>query len=256
MLSNYLQLTPNDIISLVGAGGKTTIMFRLAKELQKQSAYVLSLTTTHIFYPTLEQSQYVILEQNYDSLIHKIKLAFKKYKHITIGLNRTAENKIIGLPADWVCNIKKDLPFIDYIINEADGAKHHHFKIPADYEPVVPDCTSHYIIVLSAKVFNQPIHNKTLFRYELLETWQPAVKLKYLGEEEIAYLLLHPKGFRRIYQNKKQKIIFFINDYSHSNPPKLANLLREGVEIEGIFLSGIAEAQIIYGEANGEVYRC
>jgi probable selenium-dependent hydroxylase accessory protein YqeC len=48
------------VISIVGAGGKTTLMFRLAGELARVGHRVLTTTSTKIFRPNNEQSSIVM----------------------------------------------------------------------------------------------------------------------------------------------------------------------------------------------------
>ena len=52
------------VISLVGAGGKTTLMFRLARELADTGERVLTTTTTRILRPTKEQSASVVVSHD------------------------------------------------------------------------------------------------------------------------------------------------------------------------------------------------
>ena len=47
-----LGVARGEMISLIGAGGKTTTMFRLAKEMRDQGCKVLVTTTTQILKPT------------------------------------------------------------------------------------------------------------------------------------------------------------------------------------------------------------
>ncbi|MCD4678214.1 MAG: hypothetical protein K8S18_19810, partial [Desulfobacula sp.] len=55
-LIDNLQLNRRGVISLIGAGGKTSLMFCLAKELENSGKTVLTTTTTKIFMPTPDQS--------------------------------------------------------------------------------------------------------------------------------------------------------------------------------------------------------
>ncbi len=51
-LIDILKLKSQGVISIIGAGGKTSLMFSLAKELSKSGKKVLTTTTTKIFMPT------------------------------------------------------------------------------------------------------------------------------------------------------------------------------------------------------------
>ena len=55
-LIESLDLRAREVISLVGAGGKTTLMFRLAKELVLTGEKVVTTTTTKILEPSSEET--------------------------------------------------------------------------------------------------------------------------------------------------------------------------------------------------------
>lgn len=62
---------------------------------------------------------------------------------------RTVKAKMCGLPYDLLDRLIKDMPqALDYVIIEADGAKHHSLKYPAADEPVIYPLTTDVIIVL------------------------------------------------------------------------------------------------------------
>ncbi|MCJ7704365.1 MAG: hypothetical protein MUO28_02375, partial [Desulfobacterales bacterium] len=51
-LSEALGLRAREMISLTGAGGKTTLLFRLARELSLEGKKVITTTTTKILEPS------------------------------------------------------------------------------------------------------------------------------------------------------------------------------------------------------------
>ena len=55
-LREGLKLEKGGVVSLVGAGGKTSLMFRLARELSIAGDAVLTTTTTKIFEPSGDQT--------------------------------------------------------------------------------------------------------------------------------------------------------------------------------------------------------
>ncbi|MCL5046062.1 MAG: putative selenium-dependent hydroxylase accessory protein YqeC, partial [Actinobacteria bacterium] len=58
-LDAALALRPREVISFAGAGGKTSAMFRLARELAGQGHAVVATTTTAIFAPEPGQADAV-----------------------------------------------------------------------------------------------------------------------------------------------------------------------------------------------------
>ena len=60
-LPEALRLEGGGVVSLVGAGGKTSLMYRLARELAGAGQSVLTTTTTHIYPPSADQCAVCIL---------------------------------------------------------------------------------------------------------------------------------------------------------------------------------------------------
>lgn len=125
---------PHGLTALVGGGGKTTLLWRLAKQFAS-CGRVLVTTTTHIFPP-----EDVPVLQN--PTVKDIREAFISERLLCIGA--PVEN---GKLADAGIPFFALLPLCDYIFVEADGAKHHPLKAPAANEPVLPKETACVIAV-------------------------------------------------------------------------------------------------------------
>ncbi|WP_299983905.1 selenium cofactor biosynthesis protein YqeC [Desulfobacula sp.] len=146
-LINKLQLKRRGVISLIGAGGKTSLMFRLAKELTESGKTVLTTTTTKIFMPDSDQSPVTIIEGAVDELVKTSKSFLSRYPHFSAGSKQDlATGKLKGFTSDiinqlWQANL------FDWILVEADGARGKPLKATASHEPVVPKATSHIVLV-------------------------------------------------------------------------------------------------------------
>ncbi|HHL35476.1 MAG TPA: hypothetical protein ENJ30_14040, partial [Desulfobulbaceae bacterium] len=72
------------VISIVGAGGKTSLMFLLAHGFQQQSLQVITTTTTRIRVPASRQSKNVILMEE-KHCYPRLVTALARDRHATIG---------------------------------------------------------------------------------------------------------------------------------------------------------------------------
>src|SRR5574343_211423 len=64
-LEDYGILWPkNSIVSIVGAGGKTTLLFWLANQFKQKGCRVLCTTTTHMQYPQFSQYDKLVIEKD------------------------------------------------------------------------------------------------------------------------------------------------------------------------------------------------
>ncbi|MGB5931859.1 MAG: selenium cofactor biosynthesis protein YqeC, partial [Anaerolineae bacterium] len=135
LLSKALAINRGDIVSFVGAGGKTTAMYRLAHELASLGWRVVTTTTTMIRPPTLEQSEETILEANPSLLLQKVERALESHQHITVATRQKQDEKgkLVGLEPELVGKLAT-VPPVEALIVEADGARGRSLKAPAPYE--------------------------------------------------------------------------------------------------------------------------
>ena len=139
-LSEALDIKPGEVISLVGCGGKTTLMFALARELATSGSCVIT-TTTKIFERLPSQTPLLLLEVDAEEMIGLLLQNMDKYRHITLASERLASGKLNGISPDLVVRLA-EVNRVSYIIVEADGAAHKSLKAPTPTEPVIPYNTS------------------------------------------------------------------------------------------------------------------
>lgn len=120
------------LIAVVGAGGKTTIIHMLAEELSALGYRVVITTTTHMMKPERDCYEWEDMPELQPGDI--------------IYLGADCGNGKIMKP--------KELSFVtlkeraDMILVEADGSKKMPLKVPAEHEPVIPKETDLVIGVL------------------------------------------------------------------------------------------------------------
>ncbi len=127
-----LDIKKDDIITITGAGGKSSLMLFLARELA-QRGRVLVTTTTKIFAPERE---------NFEELIVEGKKIRGKFKNICIYGKEIINGKIEGLSEEEIMNIKDNF---DFVLIEGDGAKRKILKSWNNYEPCIPTITTKVI---------------------------------------------------------------------------------------------------------------
>ena len=116
------------VISVVGAGGKTTLLHRLEDECVRKKQHVIITTTTKI----MHENKPYFLE---DTSIGKIKDTLGKFGRVWIG----SRDLISGKTAPPAKEILDEIFWWELpILVEADGAKRLPLKVPAEHEPVIP----------------------------------------------------------------------------------------------------------------------
>jgi len=164
---NTLIRASDKVISIVGGGGKTSLMFLLAHAFQEKGIKVVTTTTTHILKPTSLQTGGVVF-LNRDGFQDKLQEYLEQYGHATVAHHLLSSGKKLkGLTCAQVEQII-DQSSAERILIEADGARQLSFKAPGDNEPVVPQITDVFVSVLGLDIIGKPLDDANVFRAALV----------------------------------------------------------------------------------------
>ena len=213
-LSDYIELVEKDVICFVGAGGKTTMMFKLAEELRLNNK-VLVTTTTKIYIPL--ESKYDFICTDKEMLPSYIDIKENGIYILGSGVNK--ENKILGLDERQLDELA---PYFDYILIEADGAKEKQLKGWNDCEPVIYEKTTKTIGIIDIKSFGMVINEEKIHRSKIFCKITGAKEGDTVIIEHLLRLIMHPRGLFKAAQGKR---ILYINKIEESNDLILAELL-------------------------------
>ena len=129
------------IISIVGSGGKTTLVKKLASQYRREGKKVLVTTTTHMF---LEAD--TLLTDDAETIIR----ALEETGYAMAGL--PDGEKMNPLSRETVAAV---CPHADIVLVEADGSKRLPLKYPNATEPVIPENTDVIYVVCGLNAIGQ-----------------------------------------------------------------------------------------------------
>jgi probable selenium-dependent hydroxylase accessory protein YqeC len=207
-LRHSLQLSKGGVISLVGAGGKTSLMFRLARELSGQGDAVLSTTTTKIYTPGRTQSSVVMVSESAGELAREAGKILRHKPHITAGSRRIAfQNKLKGFAPEIIDAIRQSGTF-RWIVVEADGAAGKSIKAPAGHEPVIAQSTKWVIGIVGLGAVGKPLTEKWAFRPQLVSKITGLAPGEPITEAAVAEVLTNANGIMKGYPAQAQRVAF------------------------------------------------
>jgi probable selenium-dependent hydroxylase accessory protein YqeC len=191
------MLEGGGVVSLVGAGGKTSLMFRMARELTAIGESVLLTTTTKIFVPEEGQAPCLILSDSYDTVVYRARNFLEKHLYVMAASGRLPnQRKIVGFHPEVIDRLWQAGLF-QWIIVEADGAAGRALKVPADHEPVLPACTKWLIGVAGLVAVGKPLSDNWVFRPELFARRTALFPGRTVTADAIAEALVHPDGIMK-----------------------------------------------------------
>ena len=208
-LSESLGLKAREMISLAGAGGKTTLMFRLAKELFLKGKRVVTTTTTKILEPASGETVSLFINLDEEELKQFVHKHLDEYKHITIARERLESGKLKGVSSDLVNDFWSSNE-IDYIIIEADGAAGRPVKAPREGEPVIPSSTTLVVAILGVDGVEREVNEENVFQVERVSKLTGIPIGKKMTDEAMAILMTHPEGIFKGTPSSS-RVIAFLN---------------------------------------------
>ena len=193
LLAESLGLAGRDLISLVGAGGKTTLMFRLARELAARHKKVVTTTTTKILEPIADETPSLCIDRNEESVLGFIRNRLRDGYHATVAAERMELQKLRGISSEFADRLWGSCG-LDYLIVEADGAARRPIKAPREQEPVIPSMTTLVVAVLGVDALGMEINEENVFQPDRVSRLTGIPMGGKITGEAMAVLMVHPEG--------------------------------------------------------------
>ncbi len=258
LISEALGLEKRAFISMVGAGGKSTLFSRLAEELLLKKKRMILTTTTKMFAWQLGAfiKKGKLVEGNEEETIRKY---IKKYFSVERKAGRLAvirekiedngEEKVSGSSPTWLDKWWED-KLADYFLIEADGAAGRSVKAPASHEPVIPSLTTDLIGVIGIDALGLPLQEESVFRSEIFSQLTGLNLGEKIGIEALSLLICHPEG---LFKGTPPgcRCHLFINKVENPKEQKLAEELAFQVlrichrRISGIIMGAASQDEVV-----------
>lgn len=154
-LVDMIKLDKKEIITVVGAGGKTSFINYIANK-YKDKSRVLITTTTKIYVPSKNSYNNIhMLDKDKNTII------LKDLGITVIGKYINKDKKIVGLDFKELENL---IPKFDLILIEGDGSKRKKLKGWNDKEPRVYPNSTKTIGILDITSYNMEINDDNIHR--------------------------------------------------------------------------------------------
>jgi probable selenium-dependent hydroxylase accessory protein YqeC len=151
----------------VGAGGKTTALSLLARELGAAGGRVVATTTTAMLLRELAAVGPVVMDVEDEALTVRLREALAHGGTVAAARGPGGAGKVVGLPpavvdALWAAGVA------DHLLVEADGSRGLPFKAFGPHEPQVPAASTIVVQVAGLDVIGRPLTGEFVHRAETL----------------------------------------------------------------------------------------
>ena len=186
-------MTSSPVISLVGAGGKSSTLFQLARAMVEGHWPVVFLTaTSHLgAWQTSEANRHFVVSDK-ETLSELLEKDLQGSILITGEIIEDRASPIDEVTLGWLH--KKALTEKIPLLIEADGSHGLPLKAPAEHEPPIPEFTDHVIVVAGVSALGKPLNDEHVHRAEIFAHLSGLKLNENITPASIIKTLSHPSG--------------------------------------------------------------
>ncbi len=186
---------PAGIITIVGGGGKTSLMYYLVSGLKAAGTPVFAATTTKLLAPEGDGHR-AVLVRSLEECRQAVAAGSGYPGIVTLAREVVAGvvSKLAGLEPAWLDAVAAEHPAARFVV-EGDGSAGLPLKGHLAYEPVVPSATKLLIPVVGADAIGRPLTGDWVHRPARAAELAGAAEGAAVTAAMIAKLLLHPEGY-------------------------------------------------------------
>jgi molybdenum cofactor cytidylyltransferase len=179
-------------IALVGAGGKTRLMFQLARSFETESVLVTS--TTH-----LATNQASLADHHFrvhsGEEVDRVAADLPPGVVLLSGTEIAGEDRIAGLNPAALAAVRSiaDRRHLPLVI-EADGSRQRPVKAPAEHEPAVPEFVDVVLVLAGLRAIGQPLGDEWVHRPSIFSELSGIKMGEPLTKEGLSRVLVSPSG--------------------------------------------------------------
>ena len=193
-LSTFMNIKPSQCVSVMGAGGKSTLMNRLADELIVLGRTVVLTSTTNYHRPTALQAEQILLTRDAPDWQEKLKALARRWNRLLVLHHDLGEAMVRGIDVAAVRTVHELIPEAVVIV-KTDGARKRWFKAPNRSEPVVPPWSEVCITVVNRAIIGQPLTDALVHRPERVAELTGLKIGEPITPQAVGTVLTHPDTY-------------------------------------------------------------
>ena len=188
-LSRALRLdkTSHPVVSFTGAGGKTTALFQLAREMSARKAVLVTATTHLGVWQIPLANRHIIASRPSETQIPKEGVVL-----VTGKIENERTQPVNNATLNWlhVESKKQNIP----LLIEADGSRQKPLKAPAAHEPPIPEFSDLVVHIAGLSALSKPLTDEHVHRAEIFSKLSGLPLGSPVTTKSMIKVLTHPQG--------------------------------------------------------------
>ena len=193
-LFSWLKITSHSSVSVIGSGGKHTLLHYLAKESQNAGLSAIVTSSTRLHRPDHNRQPLLLVAENNDKWPEKLLRELQSGKIVYLLEQSQANSMLGGFSKKELQDIRLQFPDTTMFI-KADGARKRSLKFPSRHEPSIPSFTDLCILVVGIDCIGKTLDKEHAHRPELIVSTLGIPLHTVITPQIVTRLLIHPQGY-------------------------------------------------------------
>ena len=251
-LRPLMDIAPGDMVCVMGAGGKATLMKRLIREMLDEPFPVIITSTTNLHALGGEDAPPVLLSEAGRAELQTAAQDWSTRGAVVWVEKKLPQNMFRGLEASQVEALHAS-DFGGVMVVKTDGARKRLIKAPGPGEPLIPEGATHCVLVLGLAAIGQKADEKIVHRMDNVREIADLKAGEVIESHHLAELACHPDSYPSRFR-KGAKRILYLSHCTSQEALQEAQTIFEAIE-DGIYdylLTGDSIAGNFYSRGQGE----
>lgn len=213
-----LPSASNQTVSLAGAGGKTTALFQLARQLGSRNTgnrAIIITATSHLGIWQIPLADHHIIANDVNGLTN---IPPEGVTLVTGEIERDRAKPVNETVLNWLHerSRRSSIP----LLIEADGSRQKALKAPAPHEPPIPGFTETVIVVTGLSAINKLLTDEHVHRAEIFSQLSGLQIGESITPGAVISMLTHPQGGLKNIPPAAQRIVLL----NQADTPELQSI--------------------------------
>ena len=242
-----MGISPGDMVCVMGAGGKATLMKRLIREMLDEPFPVIITSTTNLHALGGENTPPILLSEEGRAELQSAAQDWSRRGAFVWVEKKLPQNMFRGLEASRVEALHAS-GLDSVMIVKTDGARKRLIKAPGPTEPVIPNGATHCVLVLGLAAIGQKADEKIVHRMENVRAITNLETGDVIEAHHLAKLASHPESYPSRFPPDAKRTLYL----SHCTSP---DSLENAHAIFEALPAGIYESRVAGDSIAGEFHR-
>ena len=242
-----MDISAGDMVCVMGAGGKATLMKRLIQEMLGEPFPVIITSTTNLHALGVEDAPPILLSEEGRAELQSVAQDWSGRGAVIWVEKKLPQNMFRGLEARQVEALRAS-GFHGVMVVKTDGARKRLIKAPGPSEPVIPAGATHCVLVLGLAAIGRKADERIVHRMEKVRAVAGLEAGEVIGAHHLARLASHPESYPSRFPISAKRILYL----SHCTSP---NALEDAQAIFEAVPDGIYDYLLTGDSITGNFYR-